>query len=75
MTTTVTIICDHCGNDLTFTGNCVDYFVSLKSKQKGHAPGTNAVTAMMIYPPCGDHSFCDMTCLKKWLTSPSTDSR
>ena len=71
MRTPIKITCDQCGYDLTYTTNCVGYYVSVTSPQQGHFPDGGAVTAMMAYPKCGDMDFCDMDCLKKWVTKDS----
>ena len=69
------IICDsqHCQKDLTYTGNCEDYRLVLRSQSKtpwyvreGRSGG--AVTAMAITPPVArPYYFCGLECLKQWF--------
>jgi hypothetical protein len=60
------ITCDHCNADITYTGNCVDYRILLRSEEMQSRGG--AVTAMMLYPPTGhDKHFCGNGCLKNWV--------
>lgn len=67
---TRTITCDGCGIDLTYTGNSVDYRLRLTSETKGHPHDGGAVTDMMIYPAIErDQIFCDLRCLRRWVTS------
>lgn len=68
----VQITCDGCGEDLTYTGNCEDYYlvVSYSSKVplyvKEGLPG-GVVTAVAIAPPIKcNHYFCDLRCLDHW---------
>jgi hypothetical protein len=65
--TTQIITCDGCGNDITTTGNSVDYRLSLRSEPKPSWGG--AVTDMMIYPSLKSNKhFCGLGCLDKWTT-------
>lgn len=62
---TTTILCDSCGNDLTYTGNCEDYYLTLASASKWQRGGS--VTLMAISPPTDrDYTFCGLTCLDLW---------
>lgn len=66
------IKCDECGRDLTYTGNCEDYYLVLSSGSK--APwyakdGSRGgfVTAMAIYPPVDrTYHFCGLDCMDSW---------
>jgi hypothetical protein len=61
------IECDECGADLTYTGNCEDYYLVLGNASKGHRPGTYAVTSMAISPPLKqEHHFCGLKCMDQW---------
>jgi len=61
------ITCDSCGNDLTYTGNCIDYRILVCCEVKPLYPGSMSATAMGISPPLeGDHHFCGSICLRKW---------
>lgn len=65
MTRTTEIICDGCGADLTYTGNCEDYYLVVKSASKLSRGGF--VTEMAKYPPIKrEHDFCDLVCLDHW---------
>lgn len=65
MAKTVTITCDGCGKDLTYSGNSVDYRLVLGNENKPSRGGL--VTAMMKYPPVTHtHYFCDLRCLDLW---------
>lgn len=69
------ILCDHCGADLTYTGNCEDYRIVVRSQAK--APwytkdglGGGVVTAMAIPDPVPlPLDFCDFRCLKAWAVA------
>ena len=62
---TTTIICDSCGKDLTFTGNCEDYYLTVASASKWKRG--NFVTLMAISPPLDrEHTFCGLSCLDLW---------
>jgi hypothetical protein len=68
--------CDGCDADLTFTGNCEDWYLVLGNESKrpwyqehGYAGG--AVTSMAMYPPVNrTHHFCNLRCLDKWRSQP-----
>lgn len=63
-----TIKCDHCGHDITSTGNSVDYRLHLEVQEKPHHGCT--ITDMYILPPLDrDYDFCGMNCLTKWIES------
>lgn len=67
MTSQTKITCDGCGNDLTSTGNSIDYRLLL-ANERLPIRGTTC-TDMMIYPPIeGDAHFCGLWCLHTWLT-------
>ncbi len=59
------ITCDTCGQDLTTTGNCVDYRLALVPE---HIPSWGGcVTSMHIEPPIERSAhFCGVQCLAKW---------
>lgn len=62
---TTEIKCDQCAKDLTYTGNCEDYYLTLHSSSKASRGG--CVTLMAIRPPIGRaHHFCGLSCLDKW---------
>lgn len=68
---TVTIVCDACGNDITFTTNCAEYRLVLGNEGMNHdlsADGIAGVT-MMNLPPSLDrtHHFCHLHCLQDWI--------
>ena len=66
------VICDACGKDLTYTGNCEDYYLVVSSASKepwyrreGKRGGF--VTSMGKYPPVDrEHDFCGLDCLDLW---------
>lgn len=66
------IKCDQCGKDLTYTGNCEDYFLVLGNQTKapwfaktGERGG--ALTCMAIRPPVDrTYRFCGLVCLDTW---------
>lgn len=66
------VICDACGEDLTYTGNCEDYYLVVTSASKqpwylrdGLRGG--AVTSMAIRPPVEqERDFCGLACLDLW---------
>ena len=62
------VTCDGCGDDITATGNSVDYRIILADER---IPGWGgAVTDMMIYPPLGKTMhFCGVGCLKSKVES------
>lgn len=60
------VTCDHCGADLTSTGNSVDYRLVLDSERIPLRGST--CTDMMIYPPIDRAAhFCGTACLFRWL--------
>jgi hypothetical protein len=63
---TLKIACDGCGDDLTTTGNCVDYRLALLNETIPTRGGF--VTMMVMYPAIddGDKYFCDLRCLDHW---------
>lgn len=62
---TVEIKCDGCGADLTSTGNCVDYRLSLENENIPTRGGF--VTSMGAYPAIDRNChFCDLRCLDLW---------
>lgn len=69
---TLEITCDGCGDDIAYTGNCVDYRLVLTSEAKApwyarEGLEGGAVTAMYISRPISrDHTFCNMVCLDYW---------
>lgn len=68
MTTTMSITCDTCENDITYTGNCEEWRLSLKAEPVGPPPGASgAVTAMHVPRPIArDMHFCGIRCLAAW---------
>lgn len=62
------VLCDQCESDLSTTGNCVAWSITLKNRQiPCHSA---AVTDMMIYPQLKkDLDFCGLACLKKWIAN------
>jgi hypothetical protein len=60
------ITCDGCGQDLTTTGNSVDYRLALRNEE---IPiGYDTVTDYHIYPPLEKNAyFCNLNCLRRWL--------
>lgn len=62
---TLEITCDGCGDDIAYTGNCVDYRLVLTSEAKApwyarEGLEGGAVTAMYISRPISrDHTFCN----------------
>jgi len=72
------VLCDQCENDLSTTGNSVDWSLTLRNRQiptwdafkKG-----GAVTDMMISPELKkDLNFCGLACLNKWMNRDKTQS-
>jgi hypothetical protein len=63
------ITCDNCDQDLTYTGNSVDYRLKLMDEPMSIEPGISMVTDMMRYPSLknGSRHFCGLGCLKKWV--------
>jgi hypothetical protein len=72
MTETREIKCDACGADLTYTGNCEDYYLVLSNAamapwyaKEGYRGG--AVTAMAVSPAIKQtQHFCGLHCLDRW---------
>lgn len=66
------ITCDACGADLTYTGNCEDYYLVVSSASKAPWYSKDGgrggfVTAMAKYPPVErEHDFCGLKCLDLW---------
>ena len=66
------ISCDKCAKDLTYTGNCQDYYLVLTYGSKAawyekEGLRGGAVTAMALSPPVSrTYHFCDLNCLDKW---------
>jgi hypothetical protein len=69
MSKSVKILCDGCERDITYTGNSIDYRLTLRDEEKPNYPGCNMVTDMMIYPSLkgGEKNFCGIGCLKTWI--------
>lgn len=64
----VTVTCDNCGNDLTISGNSVDWRIALINEPIPHSAGV--VTDMMIYPHMkADAFFCGRSCLKQFVAA------
>jgi len=69
------VTCDGCGDDITATGNSVDYRLVLESELlpqwwqiRGESGGS--CTDMMIYPPIkGRRHFCGLKCLDVWVAN------
>ena len=66
MTKIVTISCDRCNRDLTWTSNFVDYRIVLTDENI--ASNSVAVTSMFISPHIdGTKHFCNFKCLHEWV--------
>lgn len=66
----VEILCDQCQDDLTYTSNCDDYRLSLRSEALEHRDSTLPVTLMAKFPDIErEHHFCGLTCLKRWVAA------
>jgi hypothetical protein len=69
---TTEIKCDQCGEDITYTGNSVDYRLILGFQSKDpwylkEGLRGGAVTDMMISPPLNRaYHFCGTSCLAVW---------
>lgn len=62
---TTTITCDHCGEDLTTTSNCVNYRIVLSCEQIPSAGGM--VTLMHVERPLNRRlDFCGERCFAQW---------
>ncbi len=62
---TIKVTCDGCGEDLTRTGNSVDYRLVLKNEAIPSVGGF--VTSMPATPSLeGPAYFCDLACLDLW---------
>lgn len=62
---TVKITCDVCGTDLTWTGNSIDWRLTLTNERIQHPGGV--ATDMMIYPVLkADAHVCGVKCLKEF---------
>ena len=58
--------CDSCDRDLTYTGNCEDYCISLSNESIRSKDGV--VTLMVMEPPLKSNAhFCGVGCLKTWI--------
>ena len=66
MPKTTTITCDQCGNDLTTTGRCFDYRLTLKVDTIPLRNGL-VMTAAVYPPPDMDAYFCGTHCLVLWV--------
>jgi hypothetical protein len=67
MSMRVSVTCDGCGRDITYTGNSVDYRLVLACEDKPLAPGLTCVTDMGIARPIDrTHRFCRLSCLYTW---------
>lgn len=72
MSETTEIKCDECGTDLTYTGNCADYYLVVSSAGKSpwylrEGLDGGVLTAMAAYPPVNrTHHFCDLKCMDGW---------
>ena len=64
--------CDGCGADLTHTGNCEGWCLTLSNT----AIGGGFVTSMTISPKLkgGTHHFCDLLCLDHWRSRKQRES-
>ena len=61
----VEIHCDECNEDITHTGNSIDYRIKVCSEVIPCHDGT--VTDMMIYPQFASSlHFCSLGCLREW---------
>lgn len=66
MVETNKIECDECSRNLTYTGNCEDYYIVLGNASKS-SRNAGIVTLMAISPPLKrTHHFCGLTCLDQW---------
>lgn len=67
MPMTAKVTCDQCGKDLTETGNCEDYRLTLQSERIPSRRG-GTVTAMAANPDLKrPHYFCGLQCLILWV--------
>lgn len=66
MSESTTITCDGCGEDITYTGNSVDWRLALVNEP---IPLRGSIaTDMMIFPRIEhDVHFCGLPCLQEWL--------
>lgn len=68
MTKKIEIICDHCGEDLRYTGYESEYRLALTPEPKGHTGG--AVFATRRWPDIdSEKHFCGIGCLSGWLAA------
>ena len=69
MTKQMTIECDGCGRDLTYTSNSVDYRLALIVERLLYTPGGGAVTDIGILNPLpsAPKHFCTLSCLLIWI--------
>lgn len=63
----VKIECDQCKKDLAYTSYAAEFYVELAPTPKMNNSGTSF--AMAVPAPCGQHVFCDLDCLKSWLSA------
>lgn len=63
------ITCDLCGKDITYTCNCEDFRVAVRSESIGTHPEAAIVTAMAVQPEFKKPlHFCGRACLLKWAS-------
>lgn len=62
----ITITCDHCSNDLTYSSNLAEPYLKLSNENKIFQG--NGFTTAMHYPHIinRDYHFCGDQCLKDW---------
>jgi hypothetical protein len=62
------IVCDGCQDDLTETGNSVDWRLALYPERIPVPQRFSSVTDVMIKPDISQvHHFCGLQCLERWL--------
>lgn len=60
-----TIVCDHCGTDLTQTGRRPAFRLVLSCEAIPH--NTSIIHASLVHPELEyTHHFCDLSCLRDW---------
>ncbi len=59
------VLCAHCGKDISYTYNSIDYRVLLTYEKMPSHEG--AVTDMNLEPPFIDLRFCWVRCLMEYL--------
>lgn len=70
MPRTQSITCDHCGKDLTSTGNMPRWRLCLHAEKVPHdfPGGVGVVFSIHIPSPLEDPAyFCNKACLKAWV--------